>query len=165
MSLELFLQAIKYKITDGSDWNWNCYGVHTHVIDSIINDKESGCVFDTETQEVYQIYMIDEKNDTQYIWFNPLYRDAYFSESYERKVNPLGYTEDTEYYELLVLEDIIEKLSCFYADKEYDTNILVPIDIDDDLYAELTELALTKNVTVEELISSALIASVEKYAN
>lgn len=166
MTLDLFLQAIQYRISEGDVWLWNCYGANARHLNSYYLDgKEAGCGFDTQTQEVYQIYMVDEKNDTRYIWFNPLYRDAYFAEAYERKLNPLEYADDLEYYELGVLEDILEKITLFYSDKEYDRNILVPIDIDDDLYAELSALATAENITVEALISKALIASVEKYAS
>lgn len=165
--LEQFIQAIQYKITDGEKYGWNCFGIDSYFLnsDSVDDLYSAQCVFDTKTQEVYQITMWDNAREHHYIWNNPLYKQLYFEESTSRNCNPLEAIDNIQYTELEVLEDIIEKITALYKGEEYDTRISIPIDIDDELYDQLVELAKEQNITVEDLIAEALTSAYNALEN
>jgi hypothetical protein len=164
MSVEKFLKAINYKINDGYDYQWNCFGDNAHSIESIDEDNyECECIFDTKTQNVYQLSMVDYVLNIGYTWLNPEFKEYYFNESVKRNVNPFEATEEIKYHECELMTDILEKMTLLVNGEEYDKGILIPLDLPDDLYNDLMLLASDRNVTIDKLISDALEESFKKY--
>lgn len=163
--MESFLQAIKYRITDGSDYGWHCYGVSSYALSVDNDDYSATCVFDTATQELYDISMVDYNKELAYKWINPLYYDEYKAESIKRGFKHDMAMENVEYFEVHLLEDIIEKITALCNNEEYNADILVPFDIPDDLYDDLVKMADEQQITINELIKKAIMASITKYEN
>ena len=77
ITLKDFMEVIDYKITEGSEYLWHCYGEHAYRLDSW-NQEQDGhtvsIVFDTRTQEVYEASAYDYGRNRAYRLINPVYR-------------------------------------------------------------------------------------------
>ena len=163
--LQNYLEAIKYRITDSYEYQWHSYGRDAFGFEHEDQDNSyyTACIFDTLTTDVYEIRMIDYNREYAYIWINPEYRDSYFAEAAERNVNPLEAVGETDYTELYIIEDILDKIVQLISGNPYDTKVLLPLDLPTELYDELSTIAKLKNITIEQLIEEVIAASIEEY--
>ena len=85
--LKNYLEAIEYKITDGTDYGWQCYGSNARYLDSYKEDQYSvGAIFDSQDQFVYAIELWDYQNNREYRWQHPNYKQAFLNEAKERVI-------------------------------------------------------------------------------
>lgn len=86
-----YLEMIKFKIFDGSKYNWKCYGssacCYSHVTyDSSQDFEYEFCaVFDTLTKVVYELSLHVDRST--YLWIHPSYKEAYLSELKEKEAS------------------------------------------------------------------------------
>ena len=76
ITLKEWLETVEYKITEGSNFTWSCYGPHAHTLDSWSGDNDGHSftiIFDTKTQVVYKAQAHDYANDRAYRMINPDY--------------------------------------------------------------------------------------------
>ena len=63
--IKQFMETVNYRITEGSDYGWQCYGHNAYMLDSW-NGEQDGhsltIIFDTKTQEVYEVQAHDYVN-------------------------------------------------------------------------------------------------------
>ena len=58
MNLKNFMEVIDYKITEGSEYQWSCFGNNAYSLDSWNGDQDGYTVtalFDTKDQTIYQM--------------------------------------------------------------------------------------------------------------
>lgn len=161
ISLKDFFETTEYKITDSDEFQWSCYGSNARVIDSA--DKSgytdgwsASAVFDTETQEVYEASVYDYKNKRAYRLIHPDYVKAYEEEAKYRGVNGQQAWDDIEYIDLDVDSDWLEKAAAIVASEEYDTSVVVSIDIDADTLFKLMKAAHEENMTFNAYVERAI---------
>ena len=89
ITLKDFMEVVDYRITEGSDYGWQCFGPDAYCLDSWNGDQHGHTVsitFDTRTQEVYQVQAYDYKNTRAYRMTNPDYKADFDAECENRDV-------------------------------------------------------------------------------
>jgi len=166
ITLKEFLEAIDYKITEGSAYLWKCYGENSHCLDSW-NGKFDGpnasIIFDTVTQVVYEVTVIDNVNGRGYRMINPQFRKRYNKECRRRKVDGQEMWEGANYVDLEVEEDFLEKLVAIVHEREYSTDVSIPVDLSDEEILALSLEAHRRNITLNELMIHALESYIEQH--
>lgn len=162
ITLQQFLETIDYKVTGGSDFLWKCYGPDAYSIDSEVYDHYSASIyFDTKTSEVYEIAVCDEINNRQYRWTNPDFTDAYNTE-----VTSRGLDDNDFLLNLTTIEvdyDMLEKLSGIVNKTDYDTRIVIEVEMADEDFQVYAMAAHKMDITFNEFVEIAIRAAVEKY--
>lgn len=154
-----FLETINYRITDTSDYLWNCYGSNAMSMDSWDKENDSyslSIVFDKTDQTVYEMQAHDYHNSRSYRWFNPEYKDKYFAEATTRNVDSNEAWDDVKYTDLETADDILEKADAIFNGKDYDSRVQVPIDLPDNELFELMKQAHKRDITLNQYIESIL---------
>ena len=102
--------ALNHRITGGSNYHWQCYGPNARYLDYESDHAHASVLFDSETQVVYEasVNAKDEKL-TPYRWLNPEYKDAYYTESAYKGIDPDNAWDDTNWCDLEVADDWLEK--------------------------------------------------------
>jgi hypothetical protein len=82
MKLVKFLAAANCNVSGGSLYGWDCYGPNAQYLDICDKDNNEigGCIFDRQTQEVYEVEVEDVETSKMYCW-----RDLKFAEEYEEE--------------------------------------------------------------------------------
>lgn len=163
-----FMETVNYRITEGSDYTWPCYGDSAYSLDSWDGDNDEGysvsIVFDLKNQTVYEMTACDYKNRRAYRWINPDYRTAHEKYGKDRHSEYMNQAwDDVDYNELETEEDMLEKASAIVDGRDYDTRISVPIDLPEDEMLRLFKLAHERDMTFNDFIEEALRQSIEEY--
>lgn len=157
ITIKDFLEATQYKIKDGDEFLWSCYGTNARFLSSIdIELYSAQIIFDTETQTVYEATVCDYKNDRAYRMIHPDYKEAYVKEGEKRGVNYNRAWDDVEYIDLETEDDFLEKLEAIVNGEKYDDRVVVPIDIDSDVLYDLMLAAHKKDITLNQYITGIL---------
>jgi hypothetical protein len=159
ITVKEFMEICDYKITEGSDYCWQCYGPHAYRLDSWNQDQEGhtvSIVFDTRTHVVYEASAYDYKRNRAYRLINPDYKFAHDDEAAGRGVDINQAWDDVNYIDLDVDDDFIQKALAIVADEDYDTRVEVPLTLPDDVLFELMKLAHERDVTLNQLVEEVL---------
>lgn len=166
ITIKEFMETIEYKITEGSDFTWHCYGDHAYRLDSW-NQEQDGhtisIVFDTQTHEVYEASAYDYSRSRAYRLINPDYKQAHNDEALDRGVDAKQAWDDVDYVDLEVDDDFIQKCLAIKANEDYDTRVSVPLDLPDEELFELMKLAHEKDMTLNQLVEEALRTAIDEY--
>lgn len=163
-----FLEAVDYRITEGSTYGWDCFGPDAYTLDSWNGEQDghsAGIVFDTKTQVVYQASVYDYKNNRAYRLTNPDFVELHRNESDSRDVNSKQAWDDVEYTELDVVNDFIEKLVAIVNEEEYDTRVQIEVDFADNELLQYMKLAHERDMTFNAFVEEALRTAIEKHEN
>ena len=79
ITLKQFLELISYKITESTEFQWECYGNNARSIDSWDGNQNGhslSIIFDTMDQTVYEVQAHDYKNNRAYRVINPDFVNA-----------------------------------------------------------------------------------------
>lgn len=167
VTLKEFMQAVGYRITEGSTYGWNCYGPNAYALDSWNGDQDghsAGIVFDTKTQEVYQVTAYDYSRDRAYRLVNPAHLSTFNEEASYREVDSKEAWENVEYTDLDVEEDFIEKLTAIVNGEEYDARVQVQVDFSDEDLLKYMKLAHEQDITFNQLIEEALRQAIAEHS-
>lgn len=166
ITLKDFMEVVGYRITEGSDFTWNCFGSDAKPYSlSAWNNEHDGwsfnITFDTETQDVYMVEACDYKYNRAYRLINPDHKSQYFE--YANRENPEYRNmawDDVDYVDLEADDDWIQKALSIKAGEDYDTRVSVPLDLPKDELYEIMRMAherdMTLNDFVEEVLRNAL---------
>lgn len=166
ITLKEFMEIIDYKITEGSEFGWNCYGPYAYRLDSWNQDHEGhtfSIVFDTRTQTVYETSAYDYSRNRAYRLINSDYKKAYYDEAEERYEDAKQAWDDVNYVDLEVDDDYIQKCLAIKDGEDYDTRVSVPLDLPDDQLFELMKLAHEKDMTLNQLVEEALRTAIDRH--
>lgn len=165
LNLKEWMELVDYRITEGSTYQWGCWGHNAYSLDSWNGDQEgySFCVtFDTKTQTVYEVQVCDFKNSRAYRMINPDYQSQYATELTSRGSDDVAW-EDVKWIDLEVDDDFIQKALAIKADEDYDTNISVPLDLTDEEMLKYMVMAHERNITFNQFVTEALQAAIDEY--
>jgi hypothetical protein len=163
--LKEFLEAIQYKITEGSDHNWLSFGPDAHQLDSWNGDHNgytACCIFDKKNQQVYSLELWDYERDRYYRWVQPEYLDAY-KKDHKQHGAPFEMAGEHVFTDLDVVDDILEKIAKCVNGEEYDTRVQVPIDIPDEDLLVYFKAAHERDMTFNQFVEEALRSAMESY--
>ena len=167
ITMQQWMELVDYKITEGSDYCWDCYGPNAYCLDSWNGVHGKGgysftIIFSTKTQKVYEISICDYTNDRAYRMIAENKRDKHREESIARGINLNEAWDDIEYVELDVDEDFIEKAQAIKAGKDYDTSVMMNLELPHDIIVQVALAAHKKDITLNDYINLALTNLVNK---
>ena len=159
ITIKDFMETVDYRITEGSDFGWRCFGPNTYCLDSWNGEQDGysvGIIFDTKNQTVYKFEAHDYSKENSYRWVHPDWREIYNNDAKNRGVDNKQAYDDVNFIDLEVAEDMLEKVRAIVNGEDYDTRIQVPLDLPDSLLNKLFRLAHEQDVTLNEYIETIL---------
>jgi len=161
ITLEQWLKAIKYRITEGSDYNWESYGPNAYSLDywdQLHNGVDTSIIIDKLTGIVYQCEVCDYEKNVAYRIINPAFKDSHIGEAEQKNLDH-GYVdeawENVPYCDSEV-DDFLEKLHAIVNHESYDTRSSVSLDLDEKTTFTLMKMAHEKDITFNQLICNIL---------
>ena len=169
ITMKEWMELVDYKITEGGDYGWQCFGPNSYRLDSWngvhgVGGYSFSIVFSTKTQKVYEVSMCDYTNDRAYRMINPKNQKKHEKESIERGVNLNEAWDCVDYIDLDVVDDFIQKALAIRAGEKYDTRVMMTVDFSDEELLQYMKLAHERDMTFNEFVEEALrnaIADVE----
>jgi len=167
ITMKEWMELVDYKITEGGDYGWGCYGPNAYTLDSWNGVHGKGgysfsIVFSTKSQKVYEVSMCDYTNDRAYRMINPKNQKKHAKEAEMRLVNLNEAWDDINYVDLDVDDDFFQKALAICAGEEYDTRIQVPVDFSDEELLQYMKLAHERDMTFNEFVEEALRRALEE---
>jgi hypothetical protein len=164
ITLKQWMDAVDYRITEGSKYLWSCFGDNAYTFDSWNGDQQghsASIIIDTKTQEVYQTTVYDFANERAYRMINPIYARAYRDECTSRDCEDAAWDE-VKYVDLDINDDFLEKMTAIIAGEDYDTRVEVPLTLDNDQLFELMKLAHQQDITLNQLVEKVLVDEINR---
>jgi hypothetical protein len=107
ITLKDYFEAVDYRITEGGDYCWRCYGSNSYSLDSWNGEFDGASahvVFDTKTQEVFEVSVCDYSNNEAFRWVNPTYAEALKKEEQEHNPEASLAWDDVTYQDVSSVE-------------------------------------------------------------
>jgi hypothetical protein len=168
ITIKEWMELVDYKITEGSDYCWDCYGPYSYRLDSWNGVHGAGgysfsIIFSTKSQKVYEVSAYDYTNDRAYRMINPKFQKKHEKESLARGVNLNEAWDDVNYIDLEVVDDFIQKALAIRNGEDYDTRVMVPVDFSDEDLLQYMKLAHERDMTFNELVEEALRFAIDEF--
>lgn len=168
ITLKQFFETFGYRITEGSEYGWSCYGPNAYTIDSWNGIHGAGgfsgsIVFDTQDQTVYEVEVSDYTRNRAYRLINPGVVEAHKKEVINRGEWANKAWDDVTFTDLDVDQDWLEKAQAIVAGKDYDDRVQMPLDLDNDLLFDLMKQAHEQDITLNQMIEQVLRAAIEQH--
>ena len=95
---------------------------------------------------------------------NPQYAKAHDNEAATRGVDMNTAWDGVEYTELDVEEDFLEKATAIVLGQDYDTRVMIQLELDSELEIEIYRRAHQLDMTVNDYIQMALVELIKSRA-
>jgi hypothetical protein len=164
--MQEFMECVGYRVTEGSDFQWLCWGSNAYRLDSWNGDQNGHTVtitFDTKDQVTYCLEAFDYARNRAYRWMAPTYRDAYFDEARDRGCNAKEAWDEVDFVELDAVADFWEKATAIVNGEDYDTRVQVPLDLPDNQLFDLMKLAHERDITLNQLVEEVLKTAIANH--
>lgn len=159
ITVKEFMEVVDYRITEGSDYGWDCFGSHAYTLSSWNGEHDGhsfNIVFDTEHQTVYQVEAFDYAHNRAYRLMHPDCVEDYRKESSLRNIDPDEALDEIRFVDLETVEDFIEKAQAIIAGEDYDTRVSIPLNIPQDDLLIIFKAAHERDMTLNEFVEEAL---------
>ena len=159
ITLKEWMELVDYRITEGSDYGWNCYGHNAHMLDSWNGDQNGHSftvIFDTKTQVVYEVQAHDYVHQRAYRMINPDFLKKLKKEAKKRDVSKDEAWDGVDYTDIEVDDDFIQKCLAIREGEDYDTRVQVPVDFSDEDLLKYMKMAHERDMTFNEFVEEAL---------
>jgi hypothetical protein len=165
ITVKEWMELVDYRITEGSDYQWGCYGHDAHMLDSW-NGEQDGhsftIIFDTKNQTVYEAQAHDYVHNRAYRMINPDFKKKLKKEAKRRDVDKDMAWDDVNYTDLEVDDDFIQKCLAIREGEDYDTRVSVPLELGNDEMFELMKMAHEQDLTLNQLVEQLLRRVIEE---
>ena len=160
-----WMELVGYRITEGSDYMWQCYGSNAYALDSW-NGEQDGhsftVIFDTRDQTVYEVQAHDYVHDRAYRMINEDFQKKNRKEAKKRDIDKDNAWDDVNYVDIEVDDDFIQKCLAIRAGEDYDTRVSVPMEFSDEELLTYMKLAHERDITFNQLVEQALREAIER---
>lgn len=159
ITLKEWMEVVEYRITEGSNFMWQCYGPNAYSLDSWNGEQDGNSftvIFDTKTQVVYEVQSHDYKNQRAYRLVNPDFKFERDVESASRNVSLDEAWDNVNYVDLEADDDWIQKAQAIAADEDYDTRVSIPIDLPEAELMVLFKMAHEQDMTFNDFVEQTL---------
>jgi hypothetical protein len=161
ITMQEFMKTVNYRITEGSDYGWKCYGSNSHSLSAWNGIHDNGgwsanIVFDTENQTVYEVEICDYTAQRAYRIINPDFRDEYNKECKNRGEFADCAWDNVKFTDLEVDSDWLTKAQAIVAGEEYDTRVSIPIELPDHELLVLFKMAHDRDMKFNDFIEEVL---------
>jgi len=168
ITIKEWMELVDYKITEGSDYGWSCYGPYSYTLDSWNGVHGKGgysfsIVFSTKSQKVYEVSVCDYTNERAYRMINPKFQKKHANEATDRGVNLNEAWDCVDYMDLDVVDDFIQKALAIRAGETYDTRVQVPVDFSDEELLQYMKIAHERDITFNQLVEIALRDAIDQH--
>lgn len=168
ITLKEWMELVDYKITEGGDYGWSCFGPNAYTLDSWNGVHGEGgysfsIVFSTKTQKVYEVSMCDYTNNRAYRMIAENKQEKHRTEAQAKSELANQAWDEVDYIDLEVDDDFIQKALAIRAGEDYDTRISVPVDFTDEELLQYMKLAHERDMTFNQLIEQALREAIDKH--
>lgn len=168
ITLKQYFEIINYRVSEGYQFQWRCYGPNAYGLESVDNHPTDGhsigIVFDTQNQTVYQVEAHDYKNNHSYRLANAEFSEARLKECRERGFEDVAY-DDVKFTDLETVEDFVEKATAIANGEEYDDRVSIPVDLPDNVLFTLMKQAHEQDITLNQLMENVLKEAIESYGD
>ena len=165
ITMKEWMELVGYRITEGSDYMWQCYGSNAYALDSW-NGEQDGhsftVIFDTKDQTVYEVQAHDYVHDRAYRMINKDFQKKNRKEAKKRDIDKDNAWDDVDYVDIEVDDDFIQKCLAIKAGEDYDTRVSVPMDFSDEELLTYMKLAHEQDITFNQLVERALREAIER---
>jgi hypothetical protein len=168
ITMKEWMELVDYKITEGGDYGWGCYGPNSYSLDSWNGVHGTGgysfsIVFSTKSQKVYEVTVCDYTNDRAYRMINPKNVEKHRKEAEHKSVLANQAWDDVDYVDLDVDDDFFQKALAIKDGESYDTRVQVPVDFSDEELLQYMKIAHERDITFNELVEDALRHAIGEY--
>ena len=166
ISLKEWMELVDYRVTEGGDYGWQCYGHDAHMLDSWNGDQDGHSftvIFDTKNQTVYEVQAHDYVRNRAYRLINPDFISAHDDESNGRGIEINQAWDDVNYIDLDVVDDFIQKSLAIRDGEEYDTRVQIEVNFDDAELLEYMKIAHDRDITFNQLVEIALKEAIDQH--
>ncbi len=165
-TLKDWMEVVQYKVTEGSEYGWTCFGYNAYSLDYWSGDQNGygmSIVFDRKTQEVYEVQVCDyaEESPVAYRYINPDYQEAYKQECKTRGATDEAW-EEVKWIDLELFEDWVQKATAIRDGFEYDKRIMIPLTLEDEEFAVLAKMAHEADMSLNQFVEKILIEEIER---
>lgn len=167
ISLKQFMELCEYRITEGSDYGWTCYGPNAYSLSSWNGDYQGwsmNIIFDTKNQAVYEADVCDYKNKRAYRMILPEFKALHDDEAKNHDVDANEAWDQAQYVDLEVNEDFVEKAQAIAAGLDYDTRVTIPLNMPDEVLMTLFKMAHEADITFNTLLENLLTEEINRLA-
>jgi shikimate 5-dehydrogenase len=163
-----WMELVDYKITEGSEYSWSCYGPNAYTLDSWNGVHGAGgysfsIIFSTKTQKVYEVSVCDYTNDRAYRMIAENKQEKHRNESEMRDVDLKEAWDEVNYVDLDVVDDFVQKAMAIRAGEPYDTRVSVPVDFSDEELLHFMKIAHDRDMTFNQLVEEALRMAIDEH--
>jgi hypothetical protein len=167
ITMKEWMELVDYKITEGGDYGWQCYGPNAYTLDSWngvhgVGGYSFSIVFSTKSQKVYEVSMCDYTNNRAYRMINPKNVEKHRKEAESKSVLANQAWDDVDYIDLEVDDDFFQKALAIRDGEKYDTRVQIPVDFSDEELLQYMKLAHERDMTFNELVEEALRHTIEE---
>lgn len=166
ITLKEWMELVDYRITEGSEYCWQCYGPDAYTLDSWNGDQNghSFCIiFDNKTQVVYEVQAHDYVHNRAYRLINPDFQSNHCDESEERGISVNEAWDDVKYIDLDVDDDFFQKALAIREGEDYDTRVQIQVEFDDAELLEYMKIAHDRDITFNQLVEIALQEAIDQH--
>jgi hypothetical protein len=159
ITMKEWMELVNYRITEGSDYGWRCYGSDAYHLDSWNGDQDGHSftiIFDTKNQTVYEVQAHDYLHQRAYRMINEDYRKKNKKEAKRRDVSKDEAWDDVNYIDLEVDDDFIQKCLSIREGEEYDTRVEVPLTLPDEQLFDLMKMAHEADMSLNSFVEQVL---------
>lgn len=157
IDLKKWMEIVNYRITEGSDYFWGRERTKAYSLDSWNSDQDGHSftiIFDTNTQEVFEVQAHDYSRNRAYRLINPAYSHSSEEEGHQDS-DKIAWDE-VEYVDLEEDDDWIEKAIAIQAGKDYDTRVQLSLNFTDEEALKYMRLAHEQDMTFNDWVNKVL---------
>ena len=157
ITLKQWMQLVDYRITEGSEYY--LHGKNLFSLTSWNGQQADGgysmqIVFDQKTQVVYSVEACDYQRNRAYRLNNLDYADI----EYDKTA-----WDATEWIDLDVADDFVEKATAIIAGRDYDTRVIITLDLPDDQLYKIMIMAHEADMTLNEFVVKILSEVIDQH--
>jgi hypothetical protein len=159
ITMKEWMDLVNYRITEGSDYGWRCYGSDAYHLDSWNGDQDGHSftiIFDTKNQTVYEVQAHDYLHQRAYRMINEDFRKKNKKEAKRRDVSKDEAWDDVNYIDLEVDDDFIQKCLSIREGEDYDTRVEVPLTLPDEQLLDLMKMAHEADMSLNSFVEQVL---------
>ncbi len=157
-----YLSAIDYRITDGSEFLWNCWK-NARYYDCTTNYGHASMTANPDRGIVYEITVYATlDSDHPYRWTNPDFVDIRDAEAHERRLDSKKAWEDINWIDTESEDDILDKVKAILNNIDFDKRVVINIWLEETVITKLALLAHEADITLNEYFCAILRAECAK---
>ena len=159
ITLKEWMEVVDYRITEGSNYLWDCYGPNSYSLDSWDGEHDGrsfSIIFDTKTHVVYEVQAHDFKNQRAYRLVNEDFKFERDVESANRNVSLTAAWDEVDYVDLESDDDWLQKSMAIAAGEDYDTRVSIPLTLPDNELMVLFKMAHEADMTFNDYVEQIL---------